>query len=116
MFNESNLEKTVISLFSSHNYEYIHGNLVHKELSEVILLEELIAFLQRNLYDEKLTEDEITTICNKILNIKKRPLYDGNKEFLSFITEGFQLKRQDKNKKDLWINLINFVDIKKKQF
>ena len=116
MFNESNLEKSVINLFLSQNYEYIHGSLLHKELSEVILLEDFREYLLRNYSDQQLDNDEIATITNKILNIKKRPLYDANKEFLSYITEGFQLNRQDNNNKDLWINLVNFEDVTKNSF
>jgi type I restriction enzyme R subunit len=115
-FNESSLEELVILSLIKVGYTYIHGSLLHKELSEVILLEDFREYLLRNYSDQQLDNDEIATITNKILNIKKRPLYDANKEFLSYITEGFQLNRQDNNNKDLWINLVSFEDVTKNSF
>ena len=67
MFNESNLEQAIIELMVSKNFEYIHGNNVHKELSEVILLEDFREYLLRNYSDQQLDNDEIATITNKIL-------------------------------------------------
>lgn len=39
------------------------------------------------------------------------PLYDGNKEMLTKITNGFSFRREDKTKKDLFIRLIDFDNV-----
>ncbi|MBI9008470.1 MAG: type I restriction endonuclease subunit R [Tenericutes bacterium] len=111
IFDESTLEQAIIELLQKQNYEYIHGSFVHKELSEVLLLEDFRQYIHSRYFVYSLSDDEIQAITSAVLSIRRKPLYDANKEFLSYLMEGFQLNRKEKDEKDLWIRLIDFDNL-----
>ena len=45
-FNEHSLEMAIIELFTQQGYSYQSGETIHKELSEVLLRDDLRMFLQ----------------------------------------------------------------------
>jgi hypothetical protein len=40
-------------------------------------------------------------------------LYESNKTFLKMLSDGFILKREDRNQKDIYIQLINYTGLNK---
>lgn len=116
MFNELSLEKAIIDLLKKIDFNYIHGSNIHKELSEVVLIDDLVLYLSRFYANQKITNQEINEITNKLLSIKKMSLYEANKTFFGYLTEGFKLNRSDSEKKDIWINLIDFNNVKNNDF
>ena len=107
LFNESTLENAIMELFENEiQYTHCLGEQLHKNLSEVILNEDLEAYL-RSAYPD-ITQDEI----ERSILILKTPvsgsLYDENKRVLGMIIDGFPLKRDDATQPPLWIRPINF--------
>lgn len=102
-FNESQLEQAVIDLMQNEGYSYTAGNTLHKEQSEVLLLNDLQAFL-RSQYPE-LTPNEIQSVVRKLQNLPASALYQSNKQFLQWLADGFTLKRDNAQDKDIHICL-----------
>src|SRR5690554_1941454 len=108
MFKEKDLELLFIESLTKTGFTFLSGDSVHKEISEVIIIEDLNEYLFKTYRNQDITNEEISMITRNILSLKKMDLYEANKKFSTYITEGFQFKRKNKHKKDIWINLIDF--------
>ena len=98
--NEAQLELSVMELFQAEGYEYISGDSVLRETTDVLLKDDLQAYL--------LAQSEVESIIFSLVRASHDPLYDANREMLTKIREGFVFRRDDKTKKDLFIRLIDF--------
>ncbi len=106
MFNEHTLEMAVMELFKDEGYTYVNGEkIARRDLSEVLLTAELKAFLKKQYHD--ITDSEIDGI---IMNLKSisGTIYEANKTFYQLLCDGFILNREDRNKKDIYISLLDF--------
>lgn len=105
-FNEHTLEMAVMELFKDEGYTYVNGEKIPRlDLSEVLLTAELKAFLKKQYHD--ITDSEIDGI---IMNLKSisGTIYEANKTFYQLLCDGFILNREDRNKKDIYISLLDF--------
>lgn len=105
MFNEATLENAIIESLKNQNYEYVRGDDIHKELSDVLLREDFRTFMILK-YD--LTDFEINSLLRRLDNYTNADLYSSNKEIINLIMEGLIIKREDKTKQDLYINFIDY--------
>ena len=106
--NESQLELSVMELFGQEGYEYIHGESLLRQTSDLLLRDDLKAYLLSRYSTDAMTETEAESIIMSLVRFSHDPLYDANREMLHKITEGFIFRREDKLKKDLFIRLIDF--------
>ena len=106
--NESQLELSVMELFGQEGYEYINGESLLRQTSDVLLRDDLKAYLLSRYSADSMTETEADSIIMSLVRSSHDPLYDANREMLHKITEGFIFRREDKLKKDLFIRLIDF--------
>ena len=113
-FNEAALESAIIELFETEQIPHYNGIHIHKEISEVLLCEDLKTFLL-NQYED-ITRDEIDRIIRKLKNYPSSTLYDSNKAIIKLIADGFTFKRDDRNQKDLFIQLIDYQEIENNNF
>jgi type I restriction enzyme, R subunit len=107
-FTEEALENAVIELFQAENYQHLNGTQLHKEISEVLLRDDLKTFLLNRYADEDITLNEIANISRELEILPASALYDSNKAIIKKIADGFVIKREDRNKKDLFIQLLDF--------
>ncbi|MFK3903794.1 type I restriction endonuclease subunit R [Bacillus safensis] len=107
-FTEESLEQAVIELFQKENYQYQNGTLIHKEINDVLLRDDLKAFLLNRYSDDDITLNEVSGIIRQLELLPTSSLYDSNKAIIKMISDGFVLKREDRSKKDLFIQLIDF--------
>lgn len=107
-FTEEELEKAIIMLFEEQDYDYVHGDNIHRQYDQILLEDDLRSFLTNKYADESLTENEISKIINKLNLIPASPLYEGNRETFWLINEGFDLPRDDVGKVALHVNYIDF--------
>lgn len=112
-FTEETLEQAIIELFEAENYQHVNGIHIHKEMSDVILRDDLKAFLLNRYSHENITIGEINGIIRKLELLPSSALYDSNKAVMKIISDGFTLKREDRNKKDLFIQLIDYSIVEK---
>lgn len=106
--NEAQLELSVMELFQNEGYEYVSGDSILREVTDVLLRDDLRAYLSAKYAKEGITSTEIESIILSLVRASHDPLYDANKEVLIKMTEGFIFRREDKTKKDLFIRLIDF--------
>ena len=106
--NESQLELSAMELFGQEGYEYINGESLLRQTSNVLLRDDLKAYLLSRYSADAMTETEAESIILSLVRASHDPLYDANREMLHKITEGFIFRREDKLKKDLFIRLIDF--------
>lgn len=107
-FTEDQLEQAIIELFKQQDYEYVHGDNIHRSFEDVILEDDLKSYIISRYSSEGLSEVEIQKIINKITLINISPLYQGNKEAFWLVNEGFDLARDDITKVAVHIDFIDF--------
>ena len=105
-FTEESLEFAILELFATEQIPHHSGLHIHKEISDVLLHQDLKLFLLNQYPD--ITLNEITTIIRQLENYPSSTLYDSNKTILKLIADGFPLKREDRSQKDLFIQLIDY--------
>lgn len=109
-FTEAELESAIIELFKQQNYTYIDGDTMHRQYTDVLLTDELTAFLAKRYKSDGITAIEIERAISKLENIPSTPLYSGNKQAHAFVTSGFDLIRDDPTQIALHISFIDFDD------
>ena len=107
-FTEETLERAVIELFESEQYIHCNGETIARPKNEVLIREDLRSFLLNRYATYDITENEINGIIRRIELLPASALYQSNKEFINMIANGFVLKREDRSKKDLFIELIDY--------
>lgn len=115
-FTEGYLESAVIELLQAENYEPKNGMYIHKEITDVLLRDDLRLFLRSRYSNESITKNEIEGIIRQMDVLPSSALYDSNKAIIKMISDGFIIKREDHTKKDLYIQLIDFETIENNLF
>jgi type I restriction enzyme, R subunit len=110
-FTEETLEQAVTELFEAEQIRHSSGMYLHKEMSDVLLCNDLKQFLLNQYAADDITLNEIESITRKLEVFPASALYDSNKAILKLIADGFVLKREDRSKKDLFIHLIDFSSL-----
>ncbi|MGD6961544.1 type I restriction endonuclease subunit R [Fictibacillus phosphorivorans] len=110
-FTEQSLEQAVIELFKAEDYQHQSGMYIHKEMSDVLLRGDIKTFLLDRYSDDDITTNEIESIIRQMEVLPSSILYNSNKTIMKMISDGFVLKREDRSKKDLFIQLLDFEDI-----
>ena len=103
-FNEHALEMAVIELLKEQGCDYQSGDTIHKELPEVLLLDDLRMFLMERYAKEGITPLETERVISKLKADNGAPLYMQNAHIYRLMTEGFAIKREDASKPDLFID------------
>lgn len=106
--NEAQLELSVIELFQQEGYDYVSGENIFREITDVLLKDDLRAYLTAKYAKDGISSTEVESIILSLVMASHDPLYDANKDMLIKITEGFVFRREDKTKKDLFVRLIDF--------
>ena len=114
--NESQLELSVMELFGQEGYQYINGESLLRETTDVLLKDDLKAYLLSRYSKDGLTQTEAESIILSLVRASHDPLYEANRQMLHKITEGFILRREDKSKKDLFIRLIDCENVENNIF
>ena len=65
-FNEYTLEQAVIELFASEQIPHCKGETIHKAMNEVLLREDLKAFLLNQYSNEDITLSEVANIIRQL--------------------------------------------------
>ncbi len=108
-FNEHTLEMAIMELFEKEGYIYTNGEEIHKEISDVLLRNDLRLYLQNRYACEGMTSIEIDRVIAKLTANASGSLYDNNTNTFRLITEGFTIKPEDSSKSDIFIEPIDFT-------
>ncbi|OKP97653.1 type I restriction endonuclease subunit R [Paenibacillus sp. P46E] len=115
-FTEESLERAVIELFETEDYKHKNGMYIHKEMSDVLLRDDTKAYLFDRYSDDDITNNEIEGIIRQMEVLPSSALYDSNKAIIKMISDGFLFKREDRSKKDLFIQLLDFETLENNLF
>ena len=107
-FDEHALEMSIMKLFEKEGYTYVHGDKIQRNNKTQVLIEEdLREYLKTRYVDEGLTKSEIDSIILSLHAISGT-LYEDNKQILQKISDGFIFNREDRSKKDIYIELLDY--------
>ena len=110
-FTEAKLEQVFIDLLKKEGYPIIL-EIYESEIGYYWRLD----FLSIKYSLEKITDNEIEKIIHQIKNLSSSNIYDSNKKVMDWLTNGFILNREDENKKDILIHLVDSTDIDNNNF
>lgn len=110
-FTEAQLEAAVIDLLGEQGFPFVPGQHIVRPKTGVLLKDDLRTFLDHKYVAASITDGEIDSIIKQIESLPASDLYDSNKTFCKWLSDGFLLKREDHTKKDLYIQLIDYRDV-----
>ena len=106
-FTEAQLESAFAELISDEGYPHHLGDTLNRLDDEVILEDDLLTFLLQQYKAENLPESEAKSIVLKIKNLPAFDLYESNKKFMGWLSDGFIFKREDQSNKDIYVQLFD---------
>jgi len=110
-FTEAQLEKAFIDLLEQQSYFHCLGESLVRPADEVLLEQDLLDYLLNRYKPEGLTRSEAQSIVIRLKSIPASDLYESNKTIMRWLADGFILKREDRNQKDLFIELIDYAGL-----
>ena len=110
-FTEDKLETAIVALLKKQGFDHHVGSHWPRSCqSDVLAKEDLCRFLSERYRTEKITSCEIKSIIGQLEALAASDLYDSNKQFCKWLSDGLLLKREDHTQKDLYIQLIDYSD------
>jgi type I restriction enzyme R subunit len=110
-FTEEKLEQAIIALLEEQGYPYHRGDTLTRKPTEVLLREDLRAFLATRYAADGITEGEMESIIRQIDGHSAADLYESNRAIHKLVADGLLLKREDRSQKDLYIQLIDYAGL-----
>ncbi len=110
-FTEEKLEKSFIELLGSEGFAHHLGNTIARAADEVLIEEDLLSYLLTKYKSNQLTLTEAKSIVLQLKTLPSSDLYESNKTVLYWLSDGFILKREDRNQKDIHIELIDYIGL-----
>jgi len=107
-FTEEKLERAFVELLANENYPHFHGISIARATDEVLIEADLQHYLLTKYKSKQLTVTEAKTIILQLKSLPSSDLYESNKTILRWLSDGFILKREDRNQKDIHIELIDY--------
>ena len=102
------LEKAFIELVAKEGFNHHFGVAITRSPEEVLIEEDLQNFLLKQYQFEGITLNECKSIILQLKSLSSTDLYESNKTFMSMLSDGFILKREDHSQKDIYIQLIDY--------
>ena len=112
-FTEEKLERAFIELLGQEGFSHHLGITITRKPDEVLIEEDLQTFLLTQYAGQGITVNETKSIILQLKSLSASDLYESNKTFLKMLSDGFILKREDRNQKDIYIQLINYAGLNK---
>lgn len=115
-FTESKLECAFSELLEQEGYPHCLGITLTHQPDEVLIEEDLHNFLKKRYANQGITDSEIKSILLELKSLPASDLYESNKRFMKMLSDGFILKREDHNQKDIYIQLIDYSGLEKQTY
>jgi type I restriction enzyme R subunit len=112
-FTEEKLEKAFTVLLGQEGFPHHLGITISRKPDEVLIEEDIQNFLLTQYAGHSITVNEIKSIILQLKSLSSSDLYESNKTFIKMLSDGFILKREDRNQKDIYIQLINYTGLNK---
>ena len=104
-FTEEKLEKAFAELLEQEGFPHHVGASFAsvRKPDEVLIEEDVRNFLLTEYAPQGITLNEVNSIILQLKSLPSSDLYESNKTFLRMLADGFILKREDRNQKDIYI-------------
>ncbi len=112
-FTEEKLEHVFIELLGQEGFSHHLGETINRRPDEVLIEDDLNQFLMTQYAHEGITSSEVKSIILQLKSLPASDLYESNKTFIRMLSDGFILKREDRSKKDIYIQLIDYRGLQK---
>ncbi len=112
-FTEEKLESAFIELLENERFSHHLGINIVRPVDEVLIEEDLLHFLLTKYENQHLTHNEAKSIVLQLKALPASDLYVSNKTINRWLSDGFILKRKDRNQKDIHIELIDYNGLEK---
>lgn len=110
-FTEEKLENAFVELMGIEGYPHFLGNNIVRPLDEVIIEQDLSDYLLKKYQEHHLSISEAKLIILQLKSLPSSDLYESNKTIMSWLSDGFLFRREDRNKKDILIKLVDYDNI-----
>lgn len=110
-FTEAQLENAIIQLLGEQGYPHVLGGDLERGITDVLIEDDLRAYLTTQYAYVGITASEIDGIIRQLALLSPSDLYESNKTFCKWLSDGFLLKREDPAEKDIYIQLIDYHDL-----
>jgi len=110
-FTEEKLEQAIIALLERQGFPHTKGELLDRDPREVLIQDDLRSYLAKRYAKDNITAGEVDAVIRQLDSLSAADLYDSNKRIHKMISDGFTLKREDPNAKDLYIQLIDYAGL-----
>lgn len=114
-FTEAKLEQAFIELLGNEDFPHFLGSTIARTEDEVLIEDDLKNYLLNRYKTEKLTEIEAQSIILQLKTLSSADLYESNKKIMRWLADGFILKREDRQQKDIHIELIDYKGLDKQR-
>lgn len=108
IFSETVLEQAILDKFIAEDYDYVSGDDLHRELTDVLIEEDLTNFLAAKYAPQGITTSEIESIVRSLRYASASPLYSSNRRMFLRMVEGETFVREDRSAKDFHLRLLDF--------
>ena len=112
-FTEAQLEAAIVELLSEQGFPYLPGGELNRSNTDVLIKDDMRQFLANKYKADNITAGEIDSIIKQVESLPASDLYDSNKTFCKWLSDGFLLKREPSangehySQKDLYIQLVD---------
>ncbi|MDN3476494.1 HsdR family type I site-specific deoxyribonuclease [Pseudoalteromonas sp. APC 3355] len=116
-FTEAKLEQAVVELLGEQGYPHLLGGELTRNNSDVLIKDDLRAFLTKRYAKNNITTGEVDSIIAKLEKLPASDLYESNKTFCKWLGDGFLLTRErgrvagNAAQKDLYIQLLDYDNV-----
>jgi type I restriction enzyme R subunit len=107
-FTEEKLEHAYIELLHIEGYTHQLGVAIDRSEEDVIIEKDFVDYLLTKYHSQQLTLNEAKSILLQLKTLPASDLYETNKTIMRWLADGFILKREDRSKKDIHIELIEY--------
>lgn len=110
-FTEARLEEAIVNLLEEQDYTHYTGEQIQRSPEDVLINADLESYLFERYKKDEITKSEVEQIIRDLERLPSSDLYESNKKFMKKLSDGFYLKRENRSKKDLYIQLIDFEEM-----
>ncbi len=114
-FTEQKLEAAFTELLGREGFSHYVGETFVRNIEDVLIEADLHSFLLKHYAADGITENEAKSIILQIKSLSSSDLYESNKKFMNWLSDGFILKRENRNNKDIYIQLLDFLGLDKQR-
>ena len=65
-FTEAELERAIIEIFKQQGYQYVPGKNIHRKYDDILLVDDLKAYISERYASESISDSEMKKIVNRL--------------------------------------------------